>query len=132
MEKSLVPYKNPQVKKTTQKGYSKAYYQRNIALVKKRNAVRKAKQRQLWIKFKSQQSCKHCGAKHIAIIDFHHVIRENKRSVNLLAMKQNKVGEAIKEATEKCIPLCSNCHRILHWKEHKKLTRARQRKRLKK
>jgi len=132
LEKSLVPYKNPQVKKTTQKGYSKAYYQRNIALVKKRNAVRKAKQRQLWIKFKSQQSCKHCGAKHIAIIDFHHVIRENKRSVNLLAMKQNKVGEAIKEATEKCIPLCSNCHRILHWKEHKKLARARQRKRLKK
>ena len=127
-----MPYKNPQVKKVTQKKYSRTYYQRNTALVKKRNAVRKAKQRQLWIKFKAQQSCKHCGAKHIAIIDFHHVIRENKRSVNLLAMKQNKVDEAIKEATEKCIPLCSNCHRILHWKENKKLARARQKKRLKK
>lgn len=127
-----MPYKNPQVKKITQKKYSRTYYQRNTALVKKRNAVRKAQQRKKWFKFKSQQSCKHCGTKHIAIIDFHHVIRENKRSVNLLAMKQNKVDEAIKEATEKCIPLCSNCHRILHWKENKKLARARQRKRLKK
>lgn len=127
-----MPYKNPQVKKVTQKKYSRKYYERHKAAVMKRNAARKARQRKRWIKFKSQQSCKHCGAKHIAIIDFHHVIRENKRSVNLLAMKQNKVGEAIKEATEKCIPLCSNCHRILHWKEHKKLARARQRKRLKK
>lgn len=127
-----MPYKNPQVKKTTQKKYARKYYERHKAAVLKRNAVRKAQQRKKWFKFKSQQSCKHCGAKHIAIIDFHHVIRENKRSVNELAMKQQNVDEAIKEATEKCIPLCSNCHRILHWKENKKLARARQRKRLKK
>lgn len=127
-----MPYKNPQVKKVTQKKYSRKYYERHKAAVMKRNAARKAKQRKLWIKFKSQQSCKHCGAKHIAIIDFHHVIRVNKRSVNELAMKQQNVDEAIKEATEKCIPLCSNCHRILHWKENKKLARARQKKRLKK
>lgn len=127
-----MPYKNPQVKKVTQKRYSKTYYERHKKAVLKRNAARKARQRKLWIKFKSQQVCTHCGAKHIAIIDFHHVIRVNKRSVNELAMKQNNVEEAIKEATEKCIPLCSNCHRILHWKENKKLARARQKKRLKK
>ena len=127
-----MPYKDPVVNKTKQKQYSKSYYQKNREVTLRRNAARKAKERKRWLRFKAAQSCTHCGVKHPAIIDFHHVIRTNKQSVNYLAAKVHKVDEAIKEATEKCIPLCSNCHRILHWKEHKSRARTRQRKRLKK
>jgi predicted HNH restriction endonuclease len=61
------------------------------------------------------------------VIDFHHVIRHNKRSVNDLILKQNNLKEAIKEAEEKCIPLCANCHRILHFEE-RRVIRVRRKK----
>jgi predicted HNH restriction endonuclease len=37
--------------------------------------------------------------------------------VNLLA-QQGKYKEAAEEI-KKCIPLCANCHRIVHYEEHK-------------
>jgi hypothetical protein len=79
-------------------------------------ARNKAKYRELWIEFKSKQSCVHCGAAHPAIIDFHHVLRTNVKKVHKLAANA-AYKQAIKEAEEKCISLCANCHRILHWNE---------------
>jgi predicted HNH restriction endonuclease len=47
--------------------------------------------------------------------------------VNDLILKQNTLKEAIKEAEEKCIPLCANCHRILHFEE-RRVIRVRRKK----
>ena len=114
-------FKDPVVRKAKQKLYSKRYYEKN-----RKSTKDKAKDK--WIAYKEKQRCSHCRKKHPAIIDFHHVIKKGKRSVNHLAVKRSNVAEAIKEAEEKCIPLCSNCHRILHWD----LTRTEMRERRKK
>lgn len=122
-------FKDPVIRKSKQKLYSKRYYDKNKKEIIKKAKTNKDKSRQEWIAYKSEKRCSHCRKKHPAIIDFHHVIKEGKRSVNYLAVKQSNVQEAIKEAETKCIPLCSNCHRILHWHETQRTMRKRRKKR---
>ena len=123
-----MPYKNEAIRKAKQKSYSRKWYKDNRKKTIIRAARRKDVEREKWVAYKTKQRCSHCRKKHPAIIDFHHVIKEGKRSVNHLALKQNNISEAIKEAEEKCIPLCSNCHRILHWDLTRKAMRKRRKK----
>lgn len=115
-----MPYKDEAIRKAKQKLYSRKWYESNRREIIQKVKTYKDKSRAEWIAYKSKQRCSHCRKKHPAVIDFHHVIKEGKRSVNHLALKRGNVPEAIKEAEEKCIPLCSNCHRILHWHETRK------------
>lgn len=115
-----MPLKDRELARERQKIYSRRWYLKNREDQIKKNQIRKRRKRQSWEDYKSKQKCSHCGFSHPAVIDFHHVIRRNKRSVNKLAVIKNNIPEAIKEAESKCIPLCSNCHRIHHWKEHKR------------
>jgi hypothetical protein len=68
-----------------------------------------------WHDYKLTLSCTHCGFSHPAVIDFHHVVYKDKKSVAVLARK-GRIKAAMEEA-KKCIPLCANCHRILHYNE---------------
>jgi predicted HNH restriction endonuclease len=43
------------------------------------------------------------------------VDRTDKQSVHFL-VKNYRFAAAMEEI-KKCIPLCANCHRILHWEE---------------
>ena len=120
-----MPYKDPEVKKAKHREYAKKWYNNNKKQHQAGVLKVKKKARERWIEFKASQKCSHCGASHPAIIDFHHVIRDKtKRSVNRLAA-DNKY-RAAHEEIKKCIPLCSNCHRVLHWDEAqaKKLKRS--------
>lgn len=124
-----MPYKDKATRKLRQKTYSRRWYEKNRQRVIKKAKTHKERTRESWTAYKAKQRCSHCRKRHPAIIDFHHVIKEGKRSVNYLAVKQFNVPEAIKEAEEKCIPLCSNCHRILHWHETRRSMRKRRKKR---
>lgn len=123
-----MPFKDEAVRKAKQKVYARKWYEGNRQEVIKRARKGRDKNRIEWAAYKSKQRCSHCRKKHPAIIDFHHVIKEGKRSVNYLAVRQRNIAEAIKEAEEKCIPLCSNCHRILHWDLTRKAMRKRRKK----
>lgn len=124
-----MPFKDPHERKARQKEYSKRWYEKNKARHQKDVAKNKREKRQDWINYKAEQKCAHCGTQHPAIIDFHHVVRDaTKRSVNRLA-GDGKWRAARKEAETKCIPLCANCHRILHWDEEQKAKKKRNKKR---
>ena len=123
-----MPFKDEATRKLRQKTYSRNWYERNRQQVIKKSKTNKDRLRDIWIAYKAKQRCSHCRKKHPAIIDFHHVIKEGKKSVNYLAVKKLDIEAAIKEAEEKCIPLCSNCHRILHWVQTRKEMRKRRKK----
>jgi hypothetical protein len=113
LEKEVVmPYNT----KEKQKASSDSWYQRNKEKVKANTAKTKREYRRKWLEYKSTLACTKCGISHPAIIDFHHVIRDKeKQSVNRLI--GNGAYVAAFEEIKKCIPLCANCHRILHWDE---------------
>jgi hypothetical protein len=107
-----MPYKNVE----DQRRSTNSWYQRNKEKHIATTTRNKERYRQMWIAYKSTKTCIHCGASHPAIIDFHHVLRKNVKKVHKLAANAS-YKQAVKEAEDKCIALCSNCHRILHWNE---------------
>lgn len=101
-----------------QREIANAWYQKNKETHKANTAKNKQRYRAEWLAFKHSLQCSHCGVSHPAVMDFHHVIRDkDKKSVNLLI--SNGRYSAAREEIKKCIPLCANCHRILHWDEEK-------------
>lgn len=102
----------------TDKKPTSSYYERNKAKCIQNAAKNRKKYRQDWIDFKASLSCSICGESHPATLDFHHIDRKNKKSINAL-LKQHAYKAAKLEATEKCTVLCANCHRKLHYEELK-------------
>lgn len=64
-------------------------------------------------KVKSFSCCKNCGIKFSECLEFHHLNDKNFTISNA----SNKGIETIKKEMRKCIVLCSNCHRELHFLE---------------
>ena len=60
--------------------------------------------------------CIDCGlVDHPAIYDFHH-LDPDKKEFSLAHKKQYKFDDKVKKELDKCILLCSNCHRKRHTK----------------
>ena len=58
--------------------------------------------------------CVQCGFYHPSAMDWHHIDESTKkRGVSELSRTGQSIG-AIQEEIDKCICVCSNCHRILH------------------
>lgn len=123
-----MPFKDEETRKTKQREYSRKWYINNKEKKLIKSNIKRSNNKKKWLEYRSKQVCVNCGFSHPAVIDFHHVIRQNKRSVTHLAIRQNNIPAAIKEAEEKCIPLCCNCHRVLHFEERKGIKAKRKKK----
>ncbi len=73
--------------------------------------------RQYLLHVKNTHGCSRCQERHPACLDFHHRDPEGKEfSVSdFLRRRQPRFADLLAEL-EKCILLCSNCHRREHWK----------------
>lgn len=104
--------------KTCTKAYGKIHYNNNKNVYKERsknnreNEIKKTKDLIAKLKIK----CIKCGESHPATLDFHH-INPNEKDQDIAKMTSRK---KILEESKKCIILCSNCHRKLHWNERQK------------
>ena len=58
--------------------------------------------------------CEICGYnRYIGALDFHH-INPNEKDFTIAHIRQYKFDEVIKEELDKCMLVCSNCHREIH------------------
>lgn len=102
--------------KICQKEKAHDHYLKNKTIYKKHSILSKQNTKKWWNDFKSTLKCEQCGENHPGCLDFHHIEpNEKKFGVSVLIGRNNK-NEALKEI-KKCIVICSNCHRKLHWKE---------------
>ena len=109
-----MPHKDAEKRKEYSKKYGAEWYKRNREKTIARSAARRKEKRKEWREFKAQQECLFCGVQHEAVIEFHHP--DGSDSYDTKVSNFVKAGQwkrAYKEV-EKCVPLCSNCHRILH------------------
>jgi len=100
--------------KTCQKEYRKSHYELNKKKYIDKAAVWKAGFREWWTEYKKQFYCK-CGESHQACIEFHHPNNDKEATVAQLITTNCKT-RILKEIA-KCIPMCSNCHKKLHWEQ---------------
>ena len=69
---------------------------------------------QEFIDYKSKLKCSKCDESHISCLEFHHLDPSKKEG---LISKMRSSRKKLKIELEKCIVLCSNCHRKLHYEE---------------
>jgi len=74
------------------------------------------KQKREWItNYKESKSCEKCGENRWFCLDFHHLDISQKK-LNMAGIVYNGCPLAvIKAEADKCILLCANCHRHLHF-----------------
>ena len=110
-----MPYKDYAVSRSYSNAKNKEWYIRNRDSKRAKTKERLDKLKQWYSELKSKLRCEECGENHIACLDFHHKNPDDKEnSVSLLMA--NGVGKVkILEEIDKCIVLCSNCHRKLHF-----------------
>ena len=94
----------------------KNYISNKEKIISKQKEIRKEKRE--WINnIKSTLKCEKCDENHIAVLDFHH-IDSNEKEFEIAEHAFSK--EKILKEIQKCMVLCSNCHRKLHWEEKNK------------
>ena len=125
-----MPYKDLETRRQKHKIYSKRNYEKNKKdVIKKINAKKKV--HKAWFtNFKKELFCVTCGYKHPAALDFHHVEQKksNRKVHQIVGDGHSK--KRILEEIDKCVVLCSNCHRVHHhdeWqiKKQKKLAKKK-------
>jgi hypothetical protein len=115
-----MPYKDREKRLAHSKEYGASYYQRNKEKVKARTAKRKKERRKEWQEYKATLCCANCGFGHPAVIDFHHPHGSESKDHRVSALVQAGRFKAAYEEASNCVPLCCNCHRILHYEEREK------------
>jgi hypothetical protein len=91
------------------------WYKRN-SLSEKRHVKRRKESIKKWFEdYKKDLKCSICSENHPAVLDFHHKNSEEKERGIAYMVSDGYSLEAIKRELDKCIVVCSNCHRKIHY-----------------
>lgn len=94
--------------------YSQNHYVNNKEKYLNNNSKRRLNIREFIERVKKISKCK-CGESRHWVLDFHHL---NDKKFNIAKMSSYGCSiSAIKVEMRKCVILCANCHRDLHYKE---------------
>lgn len=94
---------------------SKQWYNNNKIKSNNKAILNRRKKIQWYLDLKSTLSCIKCGFSHPACIEFHH-LNPKEKDFNISKLNNTLLTiEDIKKEIEKCIVLCSNCHKIEHF-----------------
>lgn len=95
--------------------YRRKHYHENKEPYLERAKANKIKARESVKDLKNTLVCIKCGENHPATLDFHHEDPSVKEFGISYAVSRGHSLKRIKEELNKCIVLCSNCHRKLHY-----------------
>ena len=89
------------------------HYTKYKTLISSNQQIRRQRNKEYNIQ--QMTPCAHCGYFHPAAMDWHHKEPSTKRKGGVSQLVRGGARlELIQEEIDKCICLCSNCHRILH------------------
>lgn len=92
------------------------WYHRNKSVVAAHAKKNREKAKQWVNNVKSNLGCK-CGETHISVLDCHHLDPSKKEIRIADAIRRGWSIPRLQRELKKCIVMCSNCHRKLHWRE---------------
>jgi hypothetical protein len=105
-----MPYKDRERQKQAQR---ESYKKNKETILARQNTVRR--QQAQWLQeYKSSLSCVVCGEDEPCCLEFHHTDPKQKEFKISGALRRSKNVEEVLREIEKCIVLCSNCHKKLH------------------
>lgn len=95
------------------KSYIKEHYIKNSQYYKDKAKERKKRQRIQWDEFKASLKCSKCPENHPACLDFHH-LDPSVKEFSISNSWHRYGSDRWKKELDKCVVLCSNCHRKEH------------------
>ena len=105
-----------------QRDFQKKYFQDNKQLWRYRQQQRRI-QNKNYLNEVKKAGCSICGYNKCAdALDFHHLNDDKDKSVSSAARLH--CLETLKKEVSKCILVCSNCHREIHFNERNKASLA--------
>ena len=112
-----MPYADQELRRKKNREYSRRYYEKNKKKVLEASNQTRRAGRAAFRAFKARLSCIVCGENHPATLDFHHHTPhpDNIKISKLLA--DGRFSFAVEEIMNKCVVMCSNCHRKHHYEE---------------
>lgn len=117
-------HKNPSKKDGLQnmcKECRKKYHRNHYLNNKEKYIENSHKNRNLLIDWfvneKKKLKCEKCGDDRWWVLDFHH-IDPNEKDTDVSILVRNGNKERLKIEMNKCMVLCANCHRDLHYNEN--------------
>jgi hypothetical protein len=119
MEGNNMPYSGTNEERLAkQAAYNRKHYQNNKQYYLDKTQRHRER---LWAWFKEYKTtlnCSTCPENHPACLDFHHLDKNEKvENVSKLVGKCMSKKAILKEIS-KCIVVCANCHRKLHYEEN--------------
>lgn len=119
-----MPYKNKKERieyckkwREDNKKKIKEEYQQDKNGIKTKKILRNKKNILFYLEKKLQLKCSRCEENHISCLEFHH-LDHNLKEYTISNIIKSSLKKALKEI-DKCIVLCSNCHRKEHWDNDK-------------
>jgi len=105
-----MPYKDP----IKQKAAQQKHYRENKERFLSRNQNRRAERKKWFREITRNAKCVFCPEAERVCLDWHH--KDPKEKVGEVSNLLNKFRSKtmIVEELQKCIPICSNCHRKVH------------------
>lgn len=103
--------------KSCKKQYSKNHYILNKEKYKVRGIKSHLRLKNWYKNIKIFKKCEKCGEDHIACLEFHHINPLEKKFNISMAISWGWSKNKILKEMDKCIVLCSNCHKKEHFKE---------------
>ena len=101
-----------------QKEYQKLWYQKKkesgLLNVAEKSKLARQRRKEWYNTIMKDKCCVKCGESDIACLDWHHT-DPTKKEAAVSYLLGNNSKKAILEEIQKCICLCSNCHRKLHY-----------------
>jgi hypothetical protein len=99
--------------------YSSNHYNNNkkkyLERARKNNVKYIGRNKDFIREYKATHGCKFCNEKNPVCLDFHHEDPRHKEA-NISRMKNDSHSiQKIKQEISKCIVVCANCHRKLHY-----------------
>lgn len=74
------------------------------------------------INYKTKRGCGKCGIKDHRVLDLHHP-DEKKKEFTVAYFRRQLGFDRIKREVKKCVVICANCHRVLHWEKRQQLAK---------
>lgn len=97
--------------------YRREWYARNKVHARSKVMERRATLK-IWLRnLKQYLACSKCGENHFSCLEFHHQNPKIKDKPVSATISDGWSKERILREIEKCIVLCANCHRKMHFRE---------------
>ena len=108
-----MPYKDPQKRRECRR----RWYANNKDSEKKHVKKRKTGIKKWFEDYKLKLKCSKCSEDHPAVLEFHHNLKNKEFNISEMISNGYSI-DRIKKEIEKCIVLCSNCHKKEHYKNN--------------